>query len=173
MCASVSFRIAVSCSQPYLGTWPQLCSIMQQLNKAQEELLAARTLANTKAAEAQYANDRASSAIREAARLQADLDAARAGLSRTQEKLLEAHTALTDASAQKEALRARATTAEADIEGARAASTAAEAAAAAAEDRRSDAVVKAAQADGERLAAEKMLKALQASCAPLMMCGTH
>lgn len=51
--------------------------------------------------------------------------------------------------------------------GARKAAAMAEAASTAAEDRCGAAQVKAAQAEGERMAAEKMLKALQTSCGSL------
>ena len=93
--------------------------IIQALAKSRDSLLAARSDATAKAAEAQYSNDRATAALQQATRLQSDLDAARSALSKTQEKLLETHQALTDSHSEKANLRARTATAEGDVEGAR------------------------------------------------------
>ena len=91
---------------------------MQALAKSRDSLLAARSDATAKAAEAQYSNDRATAALQQVTRLQSDLDAARSALSKTQEKLLETHQALTDSHSEKATLRARTATAEGDVEGA-------------------------------------------------------
>lgn len=90
---------------------------MQALAKSRDSLLAARSDATTKAAEAQYSNDRAAAAIQQVTRLQSDLDSARSALSKTQEKLLETHQALTDLHSETATLRARTVAAEGDVEG--------------------------------------------------------
>lgn len=90
---------------------------LQELSKSKDLLFAARSDATTKAAEAQYSNDRAAAAHQQVQRYQTDLETARSALSKAQEKLLETHQALADSDAKKSALRARTAAAEGDVEG--------------------------------------------------------